>query len=336
MKRVAIIVLNWNGKQFLGVCMDSLLKQTYGNSYVVFVDNASTDGSADFVLKKYAKAVRKGKIRIIKNDKNYGFAEGNNIGIRFALKDKKTKYVAILNNDTEVHKDWISELVKIAEKDKRLGMVASKVLDFKNRRMVDTCGIGLYSDGLGFGIGYGEDESKYDKEEYVFGAYGAAAFYRREMLEDTKLDSDYFDSDYFVFQEELDLSWRAQLRGWKCAIAPNAKVFHIGSGTFKYISKKGKYLLERNRISTLIKNLQPELIEYCLPRIILYELISLPFYLFNGHIFVVLKGRIDGLRSYGESIRKRKYVQSRIKTSPQEMRKIMKHREYRKSILQNI
>ena len=142
---------------------------------------------------------------------------------------------------------------------------------------MDTCGIMLYADCIGSGRGYGEYESNYGTAEEVFGAYGAAAFYKRKMLEDTKLGEDFFDSEYFTFQEELDLSWRAQLRGWKCVLAPEAKIFHIGSGTFQHMAKKGKYLLERNSIFTIVKNLQPELLQYCLPRIILYQAISEPY-----------------------------------------------------------
>jgi hypothetical protein len=334
--RVAVVVLNWNGKRFLRTCLDSLFRQTYRNFYVIFVDNSSKDGSVNFVTKKYSIEIRKKQLKIVTNDKNYGYAEGNNIGMRAALVDKKTRYVAILNNDTEVHASWLSELVKTSEKSKSIGTVASKTIVFSNRNIIDTAGVVVYSDCVPTGRGSGEPVANYDTEEEIFGAYGAAAFYRREMLEDTRLGADFFDSDHFTYQEEFDLSWRAALRGWKCVFAPRAVVYHVGSATGRKMPKRVKYLLERNRIFAVVKNMQPRLFWYCAPRMILYELVSLPLYMTNGHLLAVLKGRLDGVMARKKFLKKREYIQSRTKISPEQMRRVMVDRNYAESLLHNV
>ena len=320
MPKVSVVIVNWNGKKFLKDCLDSLRKQKYKNFQIIFVDNNSSDGSIEFVkeFKKYMK------IKIIKLNKNYGFAKPNNIGFDYAIKTK-SKYVAILNNDTIVDKNWLTELVKVVESDNRIGSCACKILKLDGS--IDSAGMLFHKNCM-------PSPRTEDIKEEVFGAPGAAALYRVEMLKDIKLGNDYFDSDYKFYQEEFDLSWRALLRGWKCIYVPSAIVTHIGSGTGRKMPNIVKYHLERNRIWTITKNLHKELFYYCLPHIILYEIISLPFYILRGQFFVVLKARIDSLRKLKRFLKKRKLVQPIV--PPEEIRKWMCERNYLELFKKNI
>lgn len=323
---VSIIILNWNGMEYLKKCLDAVLGQDYKNLLVIVVDNGSTDGSIEFINKNYRG------VKTISLGRNHGFAEGNNIGIRFALQNKDVKYIAVLNNDTESDKDWVSSMVKVAEGDERIGSCACKTIFLNNRNKIETAGIIIYNNCSGAGRGAYEDAGKYSDEEEVFGAYGAAALYSREMLEDIRLEKngeyDYFDSDYFTYQEEFDLSWRALLRGWKCMYVPSAKVYHVGSATGRNMPNRVKYLLERNRIWTVEKNLQTSMMPYCLPHIILYELASIPFYIARKQLLVVLKARLDAVIGIKKILRKRKAIQNRIKITHENMKKYMVKRNF--------
>ncbi|MEM7815328.1 MAG: glycosyltransferase family 2 protein, partial [Candidatus Aenigmatarchaeota archaeon] len=123
MPKVSVIILNWNGKQFLKDCLNAVFNQTYNDFEVVFVDNASSDGSADFVKQEFLCEIKSGKLKIVINDRNYGFAEGNNIGVRNSSPD--SEYIALLNNDTVVDPNWLEELVRILDEDKTVGAVCS-------------------------------------------------------------------------------------------------------------------------------------------------------------------------------------------------------------------
>ena len=325
---VYILIMNCNGKEYLKKCISSVINQSYRNLKIVFIDNHSSDGSVEFVKSNFKKFKKSGKLQIIANKKNYGYAEGNNIGFRHALKNEKTKYIAVLNNDTVVENNWLNEMVISAEADKNIGSCACKTIVYDNRSILETAGIIIYKNCSGAGRGLGESVKKYSKKDEVFGAYGAAALYRREMLEDIKIGKDYFDSDYFIYQEEFDLSWRSLIRGWKCIFVPNAKVYHICSAFGRTMPNRVKYLLERNRIWTIIKNLQRGLFFYCLPHIIIYEFATIPFYMKKRQLGIVIRARFDSLKSIGKFLVKRRYIQKNVKISPCEMKRYMKNKNY--------
>lgn len=137
--KVTIVILNWNSKKYLSECLPSVFNQSYPNYEVILVDNGSTDGSVEFVRENYPQ------VKIIKLDKNYGTAKGNNIGIEEALKDENVRYIAVLDNDAKVDRNWLSELVKAAENDeemrRKVGMWASKILRMNNPKVIDTTGV---------------------------------------------------------------------------------------------------------------------------------------------------------------------------------------------------
>ncbi len=248
----AIIILNWNGLEHLETCLSSVARLVDVRPRIVLVDNGSTDDSVAFVRKNFPA------VETIETGKNLGFAEGNNVGVREVLKDPAIQYVAVLNNDTEVDAGWLLEMITVAESDEQIGAVASKMMNYYRRDEFDSAGDFLLPHTLKVVTrGAGErDVGQYDTTEECFSARAGAALYRRAMLEDIKLGNDYFDSHFFAYVEDTDLSVRARLRGWRIMYAPKAVVYHKVSATTKKMSILfQRFLTGRNRIYMAIKNL---------------------------------------------------------------------------------
>jgi GT2 family glycosyltransferase len=218
--RVSVIILNWNRKDYLKKCLPTVLTQDYGNFSVILVDNASTDGSVDFVRQTFPA------VEIISLDRNYEFAKANNIGIAKAFSDQ-AMFVALLNNDTIAEKSWLSRLVGGIEEDKKIGIVASKLLRMDTPEILDATGH-VFLDGIIHDRGFGElDRGQYDTKLEVIGGCAAAVLYRKEMLEQIG----FFDEQFGYGYEDAELSWRAYRRGWKARYIPGAIVYHIRGGT---------------------------------------------------------------------------------------------------------
>lgn len=216
----AVVVPNWNGKDFLSDCIDSLLSQTMACQIVV-VDNGSTDGSKETVRDRYPQ------VELIERDRNYGFVGGVNPGITWAIQHD-CEYVALFNNDAVAEPDWLKRLVACAEAHPRVGIVTGKFLQFGDRERLDSTGDFYSVWGYPFPRGRGEiDQGQYDQLTEVFGASGGASLYRVSMLRQIGL----FDQDFFAYYEDVDLSFRAQLAGWGIRFEPTAKAYHRIGGT---------------------------------------------------------------------------------------------------------
>ena len=240
MPKVSVIIVNYNGLHLLKECLDSLRKQTFRDFEIILVDNASSDGSVDFVKSHYPD------VKIIVNEENLGYGGGNNVGI----KSSEGKYVVLLNNDTRVHNRWLEELVNVAERDYKIGMCASKILNYDNPEIIDNTGLLMYPDGLARGRGRLEkDRGQFDKQEEVFFPSGCAALYRREMLDEIGL----FDEDFFLYLDDVDIGLRGRLAGWKCMYVPDAVVYHRYSATAEPYSPLKAFLVERNRLWIVLK-----------------------------------------------------------------------------------
>lgn len=232
---VSVVIPNYNGKHLLDDCLGSLLSQTHPKVEIVVVDNASSDGSVEYVRDTYPT------VRTLRNRENLGFGAAVNQGIRAT----SGELVFVLNNDTEVDAHCIESLVEVAQTDPTVGMCATKILDFRRRNVIDVAGIVIYPDCSSRGRGRLEvDVGQYSKVEEVFGPSGAAGLYRRSMLDDVGL----FDADYFMYCEDTDLAFRARLAGWRCLYAPDAVVYHLYSATAGKYSPLKAFLVERNRI----------------------------------------------------------------------------------------
>jgi len=295
--KVSVIIVNWNGKVYLKDCLTSVLSQTYPNYEVILVDNGSTDGSVSLIKESFPE------IRLIRLDRNYGFAKANNIGIEEALEDKLTEYVALLNNDAYVDRRWLEELVTCAEKSENVGMVASKIL-FAGLNTINSVGTIVLKDGSAAHLGGKEtDRGQYDLIKETFAPCAAAALYARRMLEDIGS----FDEDFFAYMEDVDLGWRARLAGWKCTLAPNARAYHKHSATSKKHSEFKIYQIERNRVYlvmyTFRESVRTEVSRY-------FENVPI-----SRIMRALLKAWFDALLSLKKCVRKRKIIQSRKRVS---------------------
>ena len=243
---VTVIIVHYNGIERLDNCLSSLFNSQYDNLQVVLVDNGSKDNSVDFVKKIYH-----GRLKIIRSEANLGFVGGNNL----ALRQVKSKYVVLLNDDTVVVPDWLSYLVDVAEGDSSIGACQPKLLSLTAPRyfeyngcaggMLDVYGVPLCR-GRIFDV-IEEDKGQYDITAEIFWAGGAAFFIRRQVLDEAGL----LDENFFAHMEEIDLCWRIRLLGYKILSVPNSIVYHVGNSTF--LPEKF-YLKHRNNLIMLLKN----------------------------------------------------------------------------------
>jgi len=209
-----VVVPNWNGMDSLKACLDSLQAQSLA-AYIIVVDNGSNDGSLKLLENSYPK------IELIKHTTNKGYAGGVNPGFRRAI-ELKAKYVAAFNNDAVGDKDWLKHLVEYMDKHSGIGIATCKLLSADGKTL-DSTGDYYTVWGLPYPRGRGEtDLAKYDSDASVFGASGGASLYRVSTLEAIGL----FDEDFFAYYEDVDLSFRAQLAGWKVAYVPAAFAYH--------------------------------------------------------------------------------------------------------------
>jgi hypothetical protein len=243
----SIIVLNYNSKLYLKKCLDSFVKQTYPNFEVIVVDNASTDGSLK-ILKSFPK------VRLIKNKSNLGFAGGNNVGI----KKSKGEYVAIIDSDTIADKNWLSELVRVAETDKKIGVVGGKVYHLisgqKKSNILQYAGGKLHK-FLNFYLfttkrgNNKKDVGQYEKIKETDFVYGCAFLVKRSVINKVGL----MDEKYFMYGEEIDWHYRIKEVGYKILYAPAARIWHFGSPGVGKVSYKKTFYIQRSNIRVVIK-----------------------------------------------------------------------------------
>jgi len=234
--KVSIIIVNYNGKELLQKCLDSLLKVNYDNFEIILVDNNSTDGTVEFITKNYPSLI------IIKLDSNKGFAEPNNV----AAKISKGKYLLFLNNDTVVTPNFISEMVKVMETDKKIAICQSLLL--KPDGSVDSSGD--FIDHLG--VVY-NSKTEIDEIREVSSARGASMLVRSDIFE--KLDG--FDQKFFVTFEDVDLCWRSWILGYRVLIIPTSIVYHEGGITIKKIKSEIAFHGFKNQLAMKITNFEP-------------------------------------------------------------------------------
>jgi GT2 family glycosyltransferase len=236
-----VIVVTWNRRNLLRLCLQSLTRQDLNQTFeVVVVDNGSDDGSPEMVLTEYGKSTRV-HVKLIRNRENRGFCAANNQG--FAASD--AEFVALLNNDAEAEPHWLASLVSAFENRPDVGMAASKILVHEDPRRIDKAGHLIYPDGQNRGRGSGElDRGQYDRIEEVLWPDGCAAMYRRAMLDEIGG----FDEDFFAYADDAELGLRARIAGWKCLYVPEAVVRHHRGATLGVQSSRRLELIERNRV----------------------------------------------------------------------------------------
>ncbi|MBN1954760.1 MAG: glycosyltransferase family 2 protein [Anaerolineae bacterium] len=302
--QVTVIILNWNGQHFLAPCLDAVLAQTFRDFALIVVDNGSTDGSIEFMRDRYPQ------LQLIANERNLGFAAGNNQAIRAS----RSEFVVLLNNDTEVEPGWLAALVRAATDDERVGICASKMLFAHRRNVINSAGILVDRAGIAWDRQGGQIDNPQEREwEPVFGACAGAALYRRAMLDEIGL----FDEDFFAYLEDADLAWRAQWAGWQARYVPQARVYHHHSGTAREGSPFKNHLLGRNKIWMIAKNYP--LLPWYLPVIVSYDVAAVAYTLLRNRDASPLQGRLASLRGIPAMLRKRRMIQRRRRVKGREI-----------------
>lgn len=302
---VSIIIVNWNGKNFLGPCLDSIRGLHYPQSMieVIVVDNYSNDGSIGFLKEEYPW------VRLITLEQNYGFCYPNNLAANIAKGD----YLVLLNNDTIVTPEWLSELVAAVNEDERVVCCASKMLYNDRRNVINTAGGKLTIIGAGFYIGYGDfDGPKYSIRGLTGFGCGAGVLVQRRVF--MRLGG--FEDGYFASCEEHDLGMKLWLTGYKVTYVPTAIMYHAESGTFGVrgsIDPFKMYYITRNRLFNIVKNFE-------LTNVFKGVLISVAFDCYRSFRYIILrkpemiisviKGYMDFVRGIKPFVRKRWSLQS--------------------------
>jgi GT2 family glycosyltransferase len=296
---LSIIIPNWNGAKHLPTCLGSLRHQTYPNIEVILVDNASGDESVALVQRNYPEVV------LVQLDENLGLTGGINRGIRVA----RGEIIAPLNNDTEVAPGWAEALVTALLSHPGAGMAASKMLLFDRRDTLHSAGDAYRVDGIPVNRGvWQKDEGQFDDDVYIWGGCGGAVAYRRAMLDDVGL----LDEDLFMYCEDVDLNWRAQLAGYKCVFAPQAVVYHHLSATGG--GEIASFYTGRNTLWVLVKNYPSQLLRRHWRAVVRAQL-KIARDAFEARRGAAararLRGQVAGLLGLPRWLRKRRAVQTR-------------------------
>lgn len=295
---LSIIIPNWNGINLLKTCLLSLQKQTFKNFEVAVVDNGSTDNSIEYIKKNYPK------VKIIQLSRNMGFASAVNIGI----KKTSSRYIILLNNDTEMDKNCVKYLAAAAENHSEVGMVAAKIKNFYHRNIIDNAGDEVDIVGHSFTKGTGKkDGPAFNNPGYIFLVTGGGALFKREVFK--KIG--YFDDSYFFYMEDVDFSLRVQLAGFKAWYEPKAVIYHIRMAT----SSKNMAMVEpicfRNMTMNIIKDYPLSLILHNFNwfKIILVNLNTIKYLAGKGYLWGALKAEWYVLVNLKILLKKREEIQ---------------------------
>lgn len=294
---VSIVIPNWNGKRFLKSCLDSINEQSYGKVETWIVDNGSSDGSVELLKESYPE------VKLVCFDHNTGFAPAVNAGIRAS----SGEFVALINNDTIVDRDWVKELVEVLGTRPELGSVGCKMLGYEDPEILDGVGDGYRRGGLPGRIGHGEkDIGLFNKERYILGACGGAAMYKRSLFDDIGM----FDDDYFAYLEDVDMALRAQSAGYKCLYVPSAVIYHLGCGTTgSGYSDLVVSLSAQNNLNTIVKNIPLQLLIKFIPHILFWQAYYLAVVIVRGgKIIPWIKGTFKAILMMPKMLAKRREI----------------------------
>ena len=304
---VSVVILNYNGKNFVSHCLKSVLSNVYPNFEVLFVDNGSKDGSVALVEKLFGDDSR---LEILTLGKNMGFALGNNIGIEHC----KGAYIMFLNNDTIVEQHYLAELVKVMEEQIAVGAVQSKLLKMDNPKLLDSAGDFVDYFGLTSNRGKGENADQYDQLDEIFSARGAAMIVKSTVLKDVGV----FDPSFFMIYEDIDLCWRIRLRGYNVLYAPKSIVYHFSEATTRKLNRIFPIFHgTKNWIMLMIKNRETMSLIKFSPLIYLLGTLTLDILKRRDpeSLLARLRAIVWNLRNLPQIWAKRLFIQKILKTT---------------------
>ena len=276
--QVSVIVVTWNGRRFLDACLAALQAQEGVAFETIVVDNASTDGSAQYVAERFPW------VRVVRLTENRGFAGGNNAGVREA----RGRYVALLNNDTAADPGWLRALLRGLDEASGFALVSSRIVYMHDPNVVDSAGDGLLRWGGAFKHHHGGDVAEVGESREVFGVCGAACLMPKPVFDELGG----FDEDFFASHEDVDLSYRARLRGYRCRYVADSIVRHHGSGTLGKASPFAVFHGQRNLEWMYFKNTPGSLLLRTLPGHLVYTLAAAAHFTRHGRLGAFLKAKL--------------------------------------------
>jgi GT2 family glycosyltransferase len=293
---VSVIVLNYNGKKVLKDCLESVFNSNYSPIEVIVVDNASTDGSDKTAIKNHS-------YKLIKNKANLGWCGGNNAGIRAA----KGQFIILLNNDTEIDNNCISQLVQATIKG--ADFCAPKIL-LEDKKTINSTGLRIHVAGFGLLRGSGEiDEGQYNEPDEIAGFHGACIFGSKKAIEEVGP----LDEFFITFNDDTDWSWKALLKGFKVNYVPSAILYHKWGWIYGTINVKKFRWVERNRLVMVLTNYSKRSIILLLPILALYEFATLIYCLEKGIFSAKIQSYIDLWLNRTYLIQRRRLIQKERK-----------------------
>ena len=311
MPEIAVVVVNWNGAHLLRTCLGSLRAQTFHDFETILVDNGSSDESLSLVAREFPE------VRVLALSENLGLAGGANAGIAVT----SAPIVATLNNDTEADPRWLAELHAALIAHPEAGSAASKLLLFDRRDVIHSAGDFYGLDGIPGNRGVWQpDNGMYGRQELVFGACAGAAAYRREMLEDVGL----FEDSFFMYCEDVDLAFRAQLQGYRCVYVPTAVVYHMLSATGG--GPLASYYCGRNFLRVIARDMPGPLLVRVWPRILGAQIrmaAEAVRHVREAAARARLRGQLAGLLELPRLLGERRAIQRRRRVPIRYLRSIM-------------
>jgi GT2 family glycosyltransferase len=292
---VSIVIATWNGRVHLEACLTAVGAQRDVDAETILVDNASTDGTADFVRARFPW------VRVIALDANRGFAGGNNAGAREA----RGRVLAFLNNDTAAAPDWLCRLVAALDATRRVALATSRIVYMHPSGVIDSAGDGMTRAGGAFKRLHGAPTALAEESREVFGACGAAFAMPKQVFDELGG----FDEDFFASHEDVDLSYRARLRGYRCWYEARALVEHRGSATLGRVSPFAVYQGQRNLEWAYLKNTPLPLLLRTLPDHLVYDLAAAIHFARLGLLGTFLRAKAAALGRLPSVLRKRAAVQ---------------------------
>lgn len=271
-KSVSVVILSYNSKEDLKECIPSLISQTYQDFEIIIVDNASTDGSEEFIRFNYPE------IKVVQTGKNLGYAAGNNKGFEVA----EGEYIVVVNPDTVAEPKWLAELIKPLRNDSTIAATTSKVLIYYQKDKINTCANTNHHTGLTFCRGLDKPADQFNNLQAVGAVSGCSFAIRNDMLK--KING--FDPDFFLYQEDADLSWRIRFAGGKIMYVPESVIYHKFSLS---ITPWKEFYLERNRYLILLKNFDSKTLLLLLPSLLITEIMTMGHAVLNGPKYIKSK-----------------------------------------------
>jgi len=307
--KIAIVILNWNGKQLLEKFIPTVLQHSKNVASIYVIDNASTDRSVSTLAEKFPD------VKIVQNSENGGYARGYNEGLKKIAAD----YFVLLNSDVEVTYNWMQPIISLMEADRSIAACQPKILNYNVRDEFEYAGGGGgFIDKWGYPFCRGrvfnsfeKDHGQYDDTREVFWASGACLFIRSNIF----LETGGFDEDFFAHMEEIDLCWRIRNLGYKIYYCADSAIYHVGAGTLSKMNPKKTFYNFRNNLLLLCKNHAPEYFYFKLfLRICLDGVAGLRFIVSGefAHCIAVIKAHFSFYALFKQTLRKRNAIRGQI------------------------